>query len=830
MPKSKPPKGTKRKNAGVGVDFRRVKHKVGKKLAPAQNATDTNFKARSITLPGQSVTEDKQGAAVNQRNLTLKELLGQVGHYSEKVRKEALLGLVDLLKKHPKELKRHTGPVLEKLAERITDVDKAVREALRGLLAGAVLPLLAGGAIVPFLPLLVAHVSSAMTHLANDVRADALGFLEVLMMAAPQQLSSTFLTPALQHYADLLSSASRGRSVSARSLASLLKVVTSLRSFLGECAPGQLADIPELTATQCMEAILQCANLLLDQMGQAGTPAHKRAWEASILRKGYGVAGAAGGGSSQEAEWVGRLLDYYVGIMEHGQVLPSRGGLTHETTQSSIPGDVYTVVLAGVKQALPSVSPARRSALLGATAALAQRSGARSPVRTACLKFQHALLASPEATFYPHPVTGAVLMTEEQAAGWVEAMPRLLWELGSSRPESSRLALRLLLDAGRYASPNGAISQTLTSLQPQLAPFFCSLLPVAAAAAASKKAQKGGSKGQQSGTLPAKAGGKADKVFTPGPLAKLPADCQTLAVDLLYFLPSISEVTLRTVALLALSSSYPIALATRAVAIVARRGNDADPAQFLSWLLTLLVGRSAHLPADGDWRRHTAVVEAACHAMQTYGKPGEVLQLLAPALVQLCTDSGDRRAWFVASPATINGRGTFLGDAGTFRGNATCIGTGVFTANETFGATLYGNGRLTGSGQFKVASGTFEGLGQFEGKNVACLGNGTLEGSPGAMAGGRGWFSGTGLQCNGFGSLKGMGSCDSLGGTMMGSGLLTGQGAMHGTGAFIGQGNCTGGTVLRLQQSNAALRALLNPKHADSAFHDMMQNQDAAKD
>ena len=63
-------KGTKRKKAGVGIDFRRVKSKVGKKLPKAQNETDMTFKARSINLPGQSVTEDKTGLAVSQRHLT----------------------------------------------------------------------------------------------------------------------------------------------------------------------------------------------------------------------------------------------------------------------------------------------------------------------------------------------------------------------------------------------------------------------------------------------------------------------------------------------------------------------------------------------------------------------------------------------------------------------------------------------------------------------------------------------------------------------------------------------------------------------------------------
>ena len=66
------PKGHKKKNKGVGVDFKKVKHKVGKKLPQAQNATDTTIKSRSISLPEQSITIDKTGIAVTHRNLTLK--------------------------------------------------------------------------------------------------------------------------------------------------------------------------------------------------------------------------------------------------------------------------------------------------------------------------------------------------------------------------------------------------------------------------------------------------------------------------------------------------------------------------------------------------------------------------------------------------------------------------------------------------------------------------------------------------------------------------------------------------------------------------------------
>jgi pre-rRNA-processing protein IPI1 len=65
-------KGKKGRNPGVGIDFKKAKHKVGKKLAKAANETRTDFQARSINLSTQSVARDKTGAAVSERNLTLK--------------------------------------------------------------------------------------------------------------------------------------------------------------------------------------------------------------------------------------------------------------------------------------------------------------------------------------------------------------------------------------------------------------------------------------------------------------------------------------------------------------------------------------------------------------------------------------------------------------------------------------------------------------------------------------------------------------------------------------------------------------------------------------
>lgn len=151
---------------------------------------------------------------------------------------------------------------------------------------------------------------------------------------------------------------------------------------------------------------------------------------------------------------------------------------------------------------------------------------------------------------------------------------------------------------------------------------------------------------------------------------------QVLAVDMICFYPSISEATLRALCLLCLSSVYPAALATRAVAVVqhavqasqvascstcfssrasvvfnkycvlhllvamalhrsrrkaARTCVQVTPEAFLSLLLSLLTGRSAQLPSsalDQGAQRARLLVGAACHALQAFpGGAGDKLLL-----------------------------------------------------------------------------------------------------------------------------------------------------------------------------------------------------------
>ncbi|GFR40155.1 hypothetical protein Agub_g711, partial [Astrephomene gubernaculifera] len=234
-------KPKKTRNPGVGVDFKRVKHKVGKKLPKARNETDTDFTSRSINLPSQAVREDRSGIAVNYQNLTLKELLNQTSHHNDKARKHSLVGLADLFGRHPEQLRLHAAQVLATLAERVVDGDSAVRAALRSLLHESVLPLLGPDALRPFMPVVMAHVCGAMTHLSLDVRNDALLFLDVMMDHAPRLVVDGFLPPCLAHFCDLFSAAHRGRSIRAQSLAALTKLLTSLTSFLRRAFPEDAA-------------------------------------------------------------------------------------------------------------------------------------------------------------------------------------------------------------------------------------------------------------------------------------------------------------------------------------------------------------------------------------------------------------------------------------------------------------------------------------------------------------------------------------------------------------------------------------------------------------
>ncbi|KAH6762130.1 hypothetical protein C2S52_019563 [Perilla frutescens var. hirtella] len=186
-----------------GVDFKKYKRKIGRKLPPPKNATNTEIKSKAIVLPEQSIAAEKADLAVSKKRLTLKELLQQTSHHNPKVRKGALIGIKDILDNHPNELKLHKLAVVEKLRERIGDDNAPVRDTLYQLFKSVIFP---GGVKDnqgPFVSLMMAYVFNAMAHLELDVRLTAFKFFDLVVQFYPSSFP-IYAEKVLQNYENFL--------------------------------------------------------------------------------------------------------------------------------------------------------------------------------------------------------------------------------------------------------------------------------------------------------------------------------------------------------------------------------------------------------------------------------------------------------------------------------------------------------------------------------------------------------------------------------------------------------------------------------------------------
>lgn len=199
MVRSKAPSKKQQKR---GVDFKKIRRKIGRKLPPPNNATNTEIKSKVIILPEQSVASEKTGLNLSKKGLTLKELLQQTSHHNSKVRRDALKGIRELFLDHPEELK-HKYAAIEKLRERISDDDKVVRETLYELLKSVIFPGCKVDNQGTFISLMMAYIFNAMTHLAIDVRLMAFKFLDLVVQHYPSSFS-LYAEKIILNYEDIL--------------------------------------------------------------------------------------------------------------------------------------------------------------------------------------------------------------------------------------------------------------------------------------------------------------------------------------------------------------------------------------------------------------------------------------------------------------------------------------------------------------------------------------------------------------------------------------------------------------------------------------------------
>ncbi|KAF5187572.1 testis-expressed sequence 10 protein isoform X2 [Thalictrum thalictroides] len=223
-----------------GVDFKKYKRKIGRKLPPPKNATNTEIKSKAIILPEQSVASERTGLVVSDRGMTLKELLQQTSHRNARVRRDALNAIMGMASKHPLEIKLHKLAMIEKLRERISDEDKGVRETLYQLLKTVIFPGCKEDIPGSIISLIMAYIFNAMTHLMFDIRLMAFNFFELVVQHYP----SSFLLYAdkvLQNYVDILKKKhsyvqDKGKLMSA--LAGLVRCLSLLPSVEQKASPS----------------------------------------------------------------------------------------------------------------------------------------------------------------------------------------------------------------------------------------------------------------------------------------------------------------------------------------------------------------------------------------------------------------------------------------------------------------------------------------------------------------------------------------------------------------------------------------------------------------
>lgn len=188
----------KRKRQG---DFQKNKLKAGQTKPKANNATDVNFRSKTIHLPEQ--LKHGNSGPTTHRNLDIKDLLSQLHHFNSNVKQGALVGLRELLSAHPTLVEQHASAVLSEVAALFTDKDGSVRAAAVRLLR-FIAQCISAERITPFFPLLSAHLTCAMTHISEPIQEDALRVLDVLLEHYPGLLSQRH-TVLLANFLELIS-------------------------------------------------------------------------------------------------------------------------------------------------------------------------------------------------------------------------------------------------------------------------------------------------------------------------------------------------------------------------------------------------------------------------------------------------------------------------------------------------------------------------------------------------------------------------------------------------------------------------------------------------
>lgn len=161
----------------------------------ANNATDTSFKAKTIAMPQQSILLDRSQSVTTRRKQTIPDLVQNTRHHAPGVRKDALLGMLELTQTYGDMMEVHGTTLIHSVLPLIGDEDVHVRATVARFLAAA-LEQMPARTFMPLASPMLLLTTSAMSHIMMPVRIDALRILDLLLSNAG--------TLATQGWADAL--------------------------------------------------------------------------------------------------------------------------------------------------------------------------------------------------------------------------------------------------------------------------------------------------------------------------------------------------------------------------------------------------------------------------------------------------------------------------------------------------------------------------------------------------------------------------------------------------------------------------------------------------
>eukprot|EP00698_Gefionella_okellyi_P020913 TRINITY_DN665_c0_g1_i1.p1 TRINITY_DN665_c0_g1~~TRINITY_DN665_c0_g1_i1.p1 ORF type:complete len:777 (+),score=151.66 TRINITY_DN665_c0_g1_i1:82-2412(+) len=657
----------------TGADLKRPKAKLGKKIA---SVTATNIDVRSRVLNiQQTVTADK-GDDVTARNLTLKDLLGQLHHYSENVRKAAYQGLQELLLSRPAVLAAHAGTVIIQGASGLTDESGAVRKAVRSLMA-SLAEAITEGALLAYMPSLSAHICAAMTHTQRVVRNDTAETVAAIARHRPKAIGSSAQL-FMPSFAAMLSNTQTLVTAERRILmASLLSFVTavypppttvigteishtlelewsenqivSAASFLPFPQQAeQSADDSELVLQAACDMLqplctqwIDCANGtdLESMRGIAGSLAILLPRLSSDVLQSSAVqcvitsvlphfpvgvgSGDAGSASLHEINAALCRVAVLLADVAPDAVLRA-AAYTAETLATSAASSLMSVVLplmqcAAVQQ--------HHQALLEALTELQGRSRPLAHVTKDCVLVMSELVKRR-------------LVSKAITHRWLQAFPKLLWKLKGQAPELSALVIQSLLDAVRHGDCPASLQ-----LPQATAPSFATTV----------------AKGDR-------------QLLVFGPFIQLSELLQRKFASLLYYLPEIPAPLLRGIAaccnsLLLRENVIGFVLDTLFARVVA---GSLPASDLVSLIMTILAGDSAAAVTAASLKETSTsaagmsseslarrdVLMAACACLRRVDLQSSLLDALSEHLLAFSQDGEPTKA--VASLAAISALGGHL--------------------------------------------------------------------------------------------------------------------------------------------------------------------------